>query len=194
METSKQTVLLIEDRKETSDAYKSLNRQPQATSGLTLVEVMFSLIVMVLVFQGVVMAYMQSSRRAEWSGNSLAAGALGVQVIEQARAGIWDMSINKNELTNLNLTAWTYNTSALTGSGYSWAILDLPVSGTNTVMATNYVTIKTVFLNGQTNPPVQVQLVSVDTVWPFSYRSGTRYYTNHNYTYCAPDNRDASSL
>jgi prepilin-type N-terminal cleavage/methylation domain-containing protein len=162
--------------------------------GFTLAEVVMSVAIMALLLMGVILMYMQSSNYAEWSGCSLAAQSLSVQAIEQARSAVWDYSINKNELTNLNLLGWTYNAGTRTGSGYSWAIMGLPITGTNTVVATNYVTVKMLYLNGQTNPAVQVQLVSVDTVWPRTMYGTKRYFTNHTASYFGPDNRDDSSL
>ena len=162
--------------------------------GFTLVEVVMSVAVMALLLLGVILTYTQSSYYAEWSGCSLAAQSLSVQAIEQARSAVWDYSISKNELTNLNLLGWTYNTSTRSGSGYSWALMDLPITGTNTVIATNYVTVKMLYLNGQTNPPVQVQLVTVDTVWPRTMYGTKRYFTNHTASYFGPDNRDDTSL
>ena len=62
------------------------------------------------------------------------------------------------------------------------------VSGTNVVIVTNYVTIKMLNLTGFTN--AQVQMVLVDTVWPFVRRGSTRLYTNRTASYFGPDNRD----
>jgi prepilin-type N-terminal cleavage/methylation domain-containing protein len=170
-------------------------RQAQAgKKAFTLAEVVVSIAIMAVLFNGIILAYIQASYRSEWSGLSLAAQALGIQQLEQARAAVWDMAVSKNELTNLNLTAWTYNTSTRVGTGYSWATLDLPITGTNTVSATNYVTVRQFYMNGITNPPVQLQMVTVDTVWPFQCRSQLKYFTNRTATYFAPDNRDASTL
>jgi prepilin-type N-terminal cleavage/methylation domain-containing protein len=160
--------------------------------GFTLVEVVVALAIITLVFSGILTAYVQSSRSAEWAGYSLAAQAIGIQQIEQARSGVWDYSINKNELTNLNLVSWSYNATTRVGKGYTTSVLDLPVSGTNFVVVTNFVTVKTLNLTGFTN--VQVQMVSVDTVWPFLSRSGSRLFTNRTASYFGPDNRDMSSL
>ena len=151
-----------------------------------------AVLIVALVLGGMTVAYMQASRRAEWSGYQLAAQALSIQSLEQARAAVWDQSLGKNEITNLNLSSWTYSAGVMTG--YSWTNLDLPISGTNVVRATNYVTVSMLYLNGTTNPPVQVQMVKVDTVWPFLWGNVNRFYTNTISTYCAPDNRDANSL
>jgi prepilin-type N-terminal cleavage/methylation domain-containing protein len=161
--------------------------------GFTLVEVMVALGIVTLLFSGILTAYIQSSRQAEWTGYSLAAQAIGVQQIEQARSGVWDLSISKNELTNLNLLSWTYNAATKVGTGYTTNVLDLPISGTNNVvMATNFVTVKMLNLTGLSN--VLVQMVTVDTVWPLTTRYGTRLFTNRTATYYGPDNRDVSSI
>ena len=61
-----------------------------------------------------------------------------MQQIEQARSAVWDYSINKNELTNLNLRAWTYNATTRVGTGYTTNVLDLPISGTNIVVVDQF--------------------------------------------------------
>ena len=154
--------------------------------------------IIALVFGGILAGYIQTSRRAEWTGLSLAAQGLAIQQLEQARSAVWDNALGKNELTNLNLIGWSRQTSngLSTVRGYSWGMLDLPYSGgTNAaVRATNYVTIRMAYLNNMTNPPVQIQIIQVDTVWPFSAFGTRRLHTNTMLNYFAPDNRDASTL
>jgi type II secretory pathway pseudopilin PulG len=164
--------------------------------GFTLAEVVVSLAVTGLVFAGILTGYLQSTRRAEWSGYSMAAQALAVQQIEQARSAIWDYSTGtaRNELTNLNLINPQYNSGTKTATGYSWATLDLPCSGTNVVRATNFVTIRMFYFNNVANPPVQLQMMQVDTVWPFTAGTAPKYFTNTVATYFAPDNRDPDTL
>ena len=164
----------------------------EGVRGFTLVEVVIALAIITLLFNGILTSYVQANRSAEWAGYSLAAQAIGIQQIEQARSGVWDYSIGKNELTNLSLSGWTYNPTTKVGTGYTISVLDVPISGTNVVVVTNFVTVKTLNLTGFTN--VQVQMVAVDTVWPFFTRSGTRLFTNRNASYFGPDNRDTSSL
>jgi hypothetical protein len=174
------------------DARKS-ERRARALGGFTLAEVVISLGIVTLLFSGILSAYIQTSWRAEWAGYSLAAQAIGIQQIEQARSGVWDYSIGKNELTNLNLIAWNYNSTTKVGTGYTTNVLDVPVSGTNITIATNFVTVKMLNLTGL--PNVQVQMVIVDTVWPLWTLRGKRMlYTNRTANYFGPDNRDASSL
>jgi hypothetical protein len=67
--------------------------------------------------------------------------------------------------------------------------------GTNAaVRTTNYVTIRMAYLNNVNNPPVQIQIIQVDTVWPFNSFGPRRLHTNTTLNYFAPDNRDASTL
>ena len=106
-------------------------------------------------------------------GVLLAAQALALRQIEQAKSAVWDtLSVPvKNELTNI--------------PPVTSAILDIPISGTNVVWATNYATIKLVTV--WSNPPVTTYLVKVDTVWPFRWNDQVQYYTNTVADYPAPD-------
>lgn len=179
---------------------RSITREfrSKCLSAFTLAEVVTAVAIIGIVFGGILAGYIQSSRRAEWSGYSLAAQALAIQQLEQARSAIWDNSLGKNEVTNLNLIGWSQQivNGLPVVKGYSWGILDLPYNGgtNNAVRATNYVTIRRVFLNNITNPPVQIQMVQVDTVWPFHGFAGRRLHTNTTVNYFAPDNRDATTL
>lgn len=171
-------------------------RAQRRAAGFTLAEVVIAIAVTGLVFAGVLSGYVQSARNAEWTGYSLAAQALAVQQIEQGRSAIWDYSTGtaRNELTNLNLINLQYNSGTKTATGYSWATLDLPYSGTNVIRATNFVTIRMFYFNNVANPPVQLQMMQVDTVWPFIVGTVPKYFTNTVATYFAPDNRDPNTL
>ncbi len=160
------------------------------TRAFTLPEVVIAVAIVSMVLGGMTVAYTQATRRAQWSGYQLAAQALAMQSLDQARAAVWDQTLQKNEITNLNLSAWSYSAGVLTG--YSWTNLDIPISGTNVVRATNYVTASMINITGNTN--VQVQLIKVQTVWPFLWGNVNRLYTNTIAVYCAPDNRDPSTL
>jgi type II secretory pathway pseudopilin PulG len=168
-------------------------RLKRQASAFTLAEVVISVAVVGLIFGGILTANVQSAKRAEWSGYSLAAQALAIQQLEQSRASVWDDAVNKNELTNLNLLAWTYNTSTRVGKGYSWTNLDLPISGTNFIRATNFVTVS-MLTNVTGVSGVKLQMVQVDTVWHFRFFGGFYLCTNTIVTYFAPDNRDPSTL
>ena len=148
-------------------------RSKARARGLTLVEVLLSVAIIALVFGGVLGTYLHTCYRAEWSGYSLAAQSLSVQQVEQAKSAVWDIQSVpvKNELTNM--------------ATVTSAMLDVPISGTNVVWATNYATIRPVTI--LSNPPIQVYLVKVDTVWPFRWKNEVRYHTNTTTSYIAPD-------
>ena len=155
--------------------------------------------IIALVFGAIINCYIQSGMKAEWSGYSLAAQSLATEQIEQARAAIWDLAggtnaTGYNEVTQLNLFSRSYDPGTQTWSGYTTNILDVPYANTNFVMATNYVSIQVINIDNSTIPPIQVQMVRVDTVWPFFYRSTNLYFTNTAATMLAPDNRNPNAL
>jgi type II secretory pathway pseudopilin PulG len=143
------------------------------TSAFTLPEALVSLLIMVIVFDTVISAYMQSAYRAEWAGYSLAAQSAAIQQLEAAKSAVWDTQDTpvKDEISQLPTTTTT--------------LLSLPVSGTNYVYATNYTTI-TLFTNSALTGASNY-MVTVSTVWPFMWRNQTAYYTNTIACYYAPD-------
>jgi prepilin-type N-terminal cleavage/methylation domain-containing protein len=145
----------------------------RALSGFTLAEVLISLAIAAIMFSGLINAYIQSSYRAEWSGYSLAAQALAIQQLEQARAANWDISTypSRNEITNV---------PAITAS-----VLDLPVNGTNVIWATNYTTITSVPITNTVG--ASIYMVRVDTAWPFLWSGKRSYFTNTVADFFAPD-------
>jgi type II secretory pathway pseudopilin PulG len=143
----------------------------RGVAAFTLAEVVVCLAIVALLFGGIITGYMQGAYRAEWAGYNLAAQALAMQQLEQAKTAVWDGK-DRNEFTNL-LTM-------------SWAILDLPINGTNKIYATNYVTVST-NVPISFSPDVIVQMVKVDTVWPYIRNGQVLYYTNTVADYFAPD-------
>ena len=145
--------------------------QPKArTAAFTLTEVVICVFIIMVVFSAIITSYVQTSYRAEWSGYSLAAQALAVQQLEAAKAAVWDplQATNKDEIIQLPLT--------------TWALLDLPVNGTNYIYATNITKI-TLIPNGIYSN----YMVTVDTVWPFRWKNQVVYFTNTIADYYAPD-------
>lgn len=138
-------------------------------SAFTLTEVVVCTAILGLAFAGIITSYVQGSYRAEWAGYNLSAQALSLQQLEQAKSAKWDST--GNEMTNLNTV-----TSCL---------MDVPISGTNKVWATNYGTISLVPISA--NPPVNVYMVRVDTQWPFMRRGQRIYFTNTVACYYAKD-------
>jgi prepilin-type N-terminal cleavage/methylation domain-containing protein len=158
-------------------------------AGFTLVEVIIAAAIVGLVFGGVINSYIQAGKRIEWTGYSLAAQSLATEMVEQAKAGVWDPAQQppENDLTNMNLMGVSYNTGTKTYSGYSVSILDVPYKSTNAIVATNYVTIQMLYVAGNSNVPAQ--FIRVDTVWPFGLETAHTYFTNTICTMVAPDNR-----
>lgn len=137
-----------------------------ASAGLTLTEVVVSLAIGGIVFSGLLTGYLHSARRAEWSAYHLAAHSLALQQLENVRAAKWDTQSSPpvDQLVAANFPE-------------TQDILDVPVAGTNLVLATTRVSITPV----SSSPPVK--LIRVETVWPF----GGRLFTNRIATYRAPD-------
>lgn len=133
----------------------------------TLIEAVIASTISAIIFGGIVYGYIQSGRNAEWSAYSLAAQSLAMQRLEQTRACRWDTEATPpaDELLTGNFPT-------------SFSVLDVPMSGSNVVYATNYTTISTI----TTVPPLR--MISVNTVWRFI---NNRYYTNSIATYRAPD-------
>ena len=147
-------------------------RWPAArTAAFTLPEVVICVAIMMLVFAAIITAYLQTSYRAEWTGYSLAAQAAAVQQLESARCAVWDPLQNpvQDEIKQL--------------PPVTTVLLDLPVTGSNTVYATNYTTATLIVHDGVYSN----YLIQVNTVWPFRWRNTLVYYTTTIKGYCAPD-------
>lgn len=112
-------------------------------------------------------AYVMAAQRAEWSAYTLAAHSLAMQQLEQCRAAKWDpMGYPPvDDLVSSNFPP-------------SVNMLDIPVSGTNIVWATNVTTITVL----SENPPLK--RIRVECRWPFMQRG---QFTNIVVTYRAPD-------
>src|ERR1039458_7246431 len=95
-------------------------------AAFTLAEVVIAIAIMGMVFSGTIYGYVQATKRAQWSGYSLAAQALAIQQIEQVRSAQWDVYKSIDDSTNLVLNSWSYNASTRVLTGYSWTNLDIP--------------------------------------------------------------------
>jgi hypothetical protein len=138
-----------------------------AEAAFTMVEAVLCLGIAALMVSGLVTGYMQSVKVAEWSAYSLAANALALQGLEQTRAAKWDPR--------------AYPASDLLVSANfpdRVEILDIPISKTNLVYATNHTTIRTAC----TNPPLR--FIQVDCTWRFVNRG---VFTNTIFSLRAPD-------
>lgn len=165
-------------------------------------ELLIAVVIISVTFGSVIMAYLSTATQSEWSAYSLAAQALGMQTIEQAKAATWDTAAGNNQLTNMTLIGSSLTTGTATNcppsytySGYTTNILDVPWKGTNATIATNFVTIRLFYEDNNSSQKVMAQMIRVDTVWPFTgWQGRTRFYTNTSCTYLAPDNQDPSTF
>lgn len=146
---------------------KPLFQKQTSAAGLTLVEVVVALSIIGLAAVGIIDAYILAAKRSEWSAYSLAANSLAMQRMEQCRAAKWDP------------TSFPPRDFLIAGNFPPLVeILDVPVRGTNSVLATNFTLIEFV----SNDPPLKK--IRVDCVWRFM--EGT-LQTNRVTTYRAPD-------
>jgi type II secretory pathway pseudopilin PulG len=169
-------------------------RSRPGPAAFTLMEVVISVMVVALTFAAIIQGYLTSATKGQWTGYSLAAQSLGLQTIEQARSALWDPLMNTNQLASMALL--NPQTTATTYTGYTTNVLDVPWKSTNAVVVTNYVSIRTLYADNNSALGVQLQMVRVDTVWPFTGwgKHTIKYYTNTVVSYVAPDNTSPQDL
>jgi prepilin-type N-terminal cleavage/methylation domain-containing protein len=155
----------MSDRFVMSGVFHGARHTRNAASGFTLAEVVIAIAVLAIIIQGVIYGYIDSSRRAEWNGRSLAAQSLALQGVEQARAAKWDPQ------------AWPIVDELPPTNYVEIDTLDIPLAG-QAIYGTNYISITTVSLN-----PLLRQ-IRADCVWNFL---GGRCFTNTVITFRAPD-------
>lgn len=147
---------------------RSTVRKGLGHGGFTLPELVIATAIAAVSLAGVIYGYILSAQSAEWSAYNLAANSLAMQRMEQTRAAKWDRQATPQPVDDLQQTNFPMVVE----------ILDIPITRTNVVYATNLTTITTV----STTPPLK--MVRVDCSWRFS--SG-RIFTNSVVTYRAPD-------
>lgn len=126
-----------------------------------------SVTILLLSSSAIVTGYVMMAQRSEWSAYSLAANSLAMQRLEQTRAAKWDPYAYPaaDEMKSTNFPTLV-------------EVLDVPISGTNIVYATNMTTLTTI----ADNPPLR--MVRVDCIWRFTNRG---LFTNTVVGYRAPD-------
>ncbi|MGC3960325.1 MAG: prepilin-type N-terminal cleavage/methylation domain-containing protein [Verrucomicrobiota bacterium] len=139
----------------------------RSQAGMTLVEVVFSLTIGGMVFGGILLGYVHSANRSEWSAYHLAAQASASQRLETARAAKWDTQ-----------SAPAVDMLVAANFPPTVEILDVPQSGTNVTYTTNFVFIT----NVSADPPLK--MIRVESIWHFRARG---LFTNTTATYRAPD-------
>ena len=148
--------------------FKNPTHTLRSEKAFTIAEVVIAAAIAGICIGGIVYGYVQSAQRVEWSGESLAAQALAIQRLEQTRACKWDTDAGVDQLVAASFPVQT-------------TIMDLPVSGTNFLIGTNYTTISDI----STNQPL-LRMIRVDCVWRFKLTG--RLFTNTVVTYRSPDN------
>ena len=145
----------------------SLDGLRAGEGAFTLTELIISMAIWSLIAAAMINGYVMAAKRAEWSAYSFAAQSLALQAEEQCRAAKWDPQAYPavDELVATNFPVRV-------------EILDIPISGTNVVYATNHTTIRTVSVT-----PL-LKSIRVDCVWMFLTRGP---FTNTIVTYRAPD-------
>jgi hypothetical protein len=144
---------------------KAANRAGR--QGFTLPEVVIAGALGALTLGGIIYGYVISAQSAEWSSYYTAAQSLAMQRLEQTRAAKWDLQAEP-QIDNLVSSNFPK----------SIEILDIPITRTNVVYATNLTTITTI----STNPPLK--MIRVDCSWNYA---GHRLFTNTVVTYRSPD-------
>ena len=145
----------------------SLKSRSTKAAGFTLAEVVIASALAAMSMAGIIYGYIQSAKFAEFTSYSLAAQSMAMQRVEQCRASKWD-PLGYPPVDELVVSNFAAQVN----------ILDLPISGSNIVYATNFTVITTL----ATNPPLK--MIRVDCVWPFL---GRGLFTNSTLTYRAPD-------
>ena len=129
---------------------------------------MMSVLIITMVFSTVLVGYTRAAQHAQWSGYSLAAQAQSTKQLEEFRAVLWDtqstpiVDNTTNVPTNLVL------------------MLDLPISGTNVVYATN-----TAKVTGITNGTTIFKMIVINTTWTLPMTG--QHYTNTVVAYRSPN-------
>jgi Tfp pilus assembly protein PilE len=144
-------------------------KKTSGKAGFTLVEMVVCFAIITLVIGGMLTAYSNAAIFTERAGYQLAAQCLAVRQVEHVRAALWDTQSNPIIDNTTNLPSTTV------------ALLELPVSGTNAIYATNQLTVTTI--TNTLFPPSYIKMIQVYTTWPWN--GGVM--SNVMITYRAPD-------
>jgi hypothetical protein len=138
-------------------------------AAFTLAEMVVCFAIIALTIGGVITAYTNSAIFATRSGYQLAAQCQAVQILERVRAATWDTQSFPAIDNTTNFPATNY------------AIMELPITGTNVVWATNVCSVTSITVSS--NPPVSIKMIQVNTFWPWNGKT----FSNVIVAYRAPD-------
>lgn len=129
---------------------------------------MMSVVIITMFFATVVIGYTRAAEYAQWSGYSLAAQALSMKQLEEFRTVLWD----------------TQSTPVIDNTTNIPTVLvlplDIPVTGTNVIYATNTATVTAI-----TNGTSVVKMIVINTTWTLPLTG--QHYTNTMVDYRSPD-------
>lgn len=129
--------------------------------GFSLIELLFTVALFTIGVAGTMDGYLLASQRLYYLTCSQAASNSASQKLEQVRSAKWDIFaypvVDEVVITNFPTQI---------------VLLDIPVSGSNAMFATNYIEIKSINLG--------LKLVKVNCVWPMPNR---KLFTNFLETY-----------
>ena len=124
------------------------DRGTGAKRAFTLMEVAMCMFIAMITCGAIMKCYVLASRRSLWASCSLAANAMVMKQVEQAMGANWILGSGTVELFSLSTNVTTAN-------------LEMPISQTNVVYCTNYISITQL----STNPPYA--MIKVNCVWSF---------------------------
>jgi hypothetical protein len=138
--------------------------------GFTLAEVVVSIAMAAVAVGGVISCYLMAAQRSEWTTASTAATQSAMDRMAQLRAARWEVSWEGDSTRTNELVAGDFVEGPVP--------LDMPLTGTMPLMATNYVSV--------TRLPMDrpLFLLEVDCVWGLMGRGP---FTNSLVSYRAPD-------
>jgi prepilin-type N-terminal cleavage/methylation domain-containing protein len=165
-------------------------RGEKGSAGLTLIEVLISIVIFGMLTSGMIYGYVQANRMAEWSSMSLAAQSYASQGLEQAKSAQWnsqqyppangpgtDDEIRLYDNAGLNIDAG--GNAAQGHTNYTEQdTLDVPTTGAP-IYATNYITVTNISINPQ------FRQITCMCVWTFPLTGLP--CTNTEVTLRAPD-------
>jgi type II secretory pathway pseudopilin PulG len=139
--------------------------------GFTLAEVVVSMAMAAMTVGAIISCYLMAAQRSEWTTASTAASQLAMDRLAQMRVARWDLSFENGNPPGTNDLVEGFFVD-------DPAPLDMPLTGTVPLMATNQVTVTRLAVDRP------VLMLRVDCVWSLMSRGP---FTNTVVSYRAPD-------
>jgi type II secretory pathway pseudopilin PulG len=136
----------------------------------TLAEVVVSMAMAAVAVGGIIASYLMAAQRSEWTTASLAAGQLAMDRMAQLRNARWELKWEGDPSRTNEVVEGVFVDPP--------EPLDIPLTGTDPLLATNHVTVTRLAVDRP------VFLLRVDCVWSLLSRGP---FTNTVVSYRAPD-------